>query len=291
MLLKGAAVCAAVRKDWSLRHMSDLDVLVPEDRALEAWREFEAGGWNHATPERAATPGETIRYFPNIQFDRPCGTNVDLHWSALWQRKHGNQEAAFWRDSTEIDCHGARVRVLAPGHQLLQILAHAVLNLASPGHSFDWVADAHAIIARQGDRIDWDEFVRFARERGLARTVSTQLAWLRDELGAAVPETVIHALESERPRLLELTVCGRRLGTLAGLWIVNEVWTDPALRSLGGRTRAVWRALAWFYGVPPPLLPLEVARKALIRVGRLVRNRWTAGASPQRTQGSPRSPA
>jgi hypothetical protein len=266
--------------------MSDLDILVPEDRALEAWRVFENGGWNHATPEQAATPAKTIQYFPNIQFNVPGGTNVDLHWGALWQRRHDNQETAFWRDSTEIDCNGVRVRVLAPGHQLLQILAHAVLNLASPGHSFDWVADAHAILASQGDRIEWGEFVRFARERGLARSISTQLAWLRDELGADIPERVSHALESEPPRLLEMTFCGRRLGTLAGLWIVNEVWTDPAVRSLGARIQAVWRALAWFYRVPPPLVPLELVRKALIRAGRFVRHRWTARRTPRQTSGS-----
>lgn len=275
MLLKGAAICAAVRQDWSLRHMSDLDILVPEEWALEAWREFEKAGWNHATPEQAATTAETIQYFPNIQFDIPGGTNVDLHWGALWQRKHRNQEAAFWQKSTEIDCFGTRVRVLAAGHQLLQILAHAVLTLASPWHSFDWVADAHAILVRDGRQIDWDEFIRFAKERGLARTLATQLAWLRDELNAPVPDRVINTLESERPRLLELTFAGRRLGALGGLWLWTEVWNDPELRTFPDRIRASWRALGWFYRVPPWLVPFEVVRKSAVRAGRFVRNRCT----------------
>jgi Uncharacterised nucleotidyltransferase len=286
MLLKGAAICAAIRGDWSLRHMSDIDILVPSSHALQAWQEFERCGWHHTTPDRAATPTETVRYFPNIPFKFAGGTRVDLHWGALWQRRHDNQETAFWRESTEIDCNGVLVRILAPGHQLLQILAHAVLTLSSPSHSFDWVADAHAILLSQRHRINWDEFVRFARERNLSRTLSTQLAWLRDELAAPVPERVILALRSERPRLLELTFRGRRLGSLGSLWILNEVWNDPSFPSLSSRIQGVWRALAWFYRVPPPLVPLELARKALTRAGRFVCHRWKARRTPRQTSGS-----
>jgi hypothetical protein len=217
-----------------------------------------------------------LRYFPNLAFELPCGTNVDLHWRALWQREHAAQEAAFWEDSTEIEIDGIRVRVLSPTHQLLHVLAHAVLSLSSTEGSVDWAADAHAVLSRHGMAIDWAVFVRYGQERGRAKTLAAQLEWLRSELSAPIPGSVVRSLGSGRRWLHEYIVTERRVGSLAGIWLITEVWNDPREKSVQEKAPALWHALAWFYDVPPLLLPWAVCRQIGKRVGRFVRNRWAA---------------
>lgn len=271
MYLKGVAICASVRRDWSLRHMSDIDVLVPAVRAQAAWRVFERSGWSVTESCGSGGCAERIQYLPNVSFRHPTGHSVDLHWRSLWQREHSDQEAAFWARSVEMDCEGVVARVPALGHQLLLVLAHAALSF-SPSN-YDWIADAYAILDVANGKVDWDEFVEFAARRRLSRVMGAQLEWLRKELGSPVPEEVLRRLSAARPRLLEFVIRGQRLGSFCSLWLAAEVWSDRSCRSFSGRAKAVARALSWYYEVPFSRIPWLVGRKALARSGEILRRR------------------
>lgn len=264
MLLKGAAICAAVRGDWSVRHMSDIDILVPADQAADAWAVFEADGWVHDLPQMARRRREYIRHFPNIPFLRPDGQVVELHWRPLWQRRHPRQEEAFWKESQEVDLDGLKVRVLSPTHQLLQVLAHAALSLSEPGP--EWITDSFAILASKGREVDWEEFVRFTRERRICRTFAAQLHWLRTELGAPVPEEVVDRLSREKPDLLERSFAGVRIGRLGTLWLAAEIWSEPDGGSWWKRGHAIVEAWGWFHDAPPRRLPAVLFGKVARRL-------------------------
>lgn len=274
MFLKGAAICASVRRDWSLRHMADVDILVPGPDALPAWRVFERHGWRveraengHATD----SPEDRIRYLPNVSFHHDNGLAVDLHWRSLWQREHTAQETAFWQAAVEVECDAVRVRVPAAGHQLLFVLAHAALSFSH--NTLDWIADAHGILGGDFGTVDWDEFVRFGRQRGLSRILAAQLQWLHSELGCPVPAKVLQELGADKPRLLEFVIRGQRLGSFSSLWLASETWSDPKHRSIAARVREVIHALSWYYDVPFTRVVWLLSRKALARSGNLFRGR------------------
>lgn len=266
MALKGAAICLAVRNDWSVRHMSDIDLLVPSDRADEAWEVFEREGWSHSIPKMSGQRRSFVRYFPNAPFHRPDGSAVDLHWRTLWQRSFRHQEESYWKESREIVVEGVHLRVLSHTHQLLQILGHGALSLSGVGP--EWITDSFAILQSSGDGIDWEQFVAFTRERRISRTIAAQLRWLRDELGAAVPDKVLATLASEPPGLLERSVGGFRIGKLSTFWLAVEIWGDPEAGSWPSRCRNIVDAWGWFHGVPPRELPSVLLRKTFRRLRR-----------------------
>jgi hypothetical protein len=188
-----------------------LELLVEEERAIDALRALRACGWSGgARPLRAAAA--VLGDDGGNALVLRVGLAPDVVLAG-----GGTAERAFWERAETIDVRGVPVRALAPGDDLLA----AVVTGARwrPGAALDWLLDAAAILRTVPERVDWDRLLGLAEATGQALRLREALAYLRG-IGVEVPESVGARLDAYRPSRRERLVyacagaAATRLGSL-----------------------------------------------------------------------------
>lgn len=248
MLIKGSALALLYYRDPGLRPMMDADILVPTARAREAMEIITALGWRSSvTPLKGIadtrlltrlgwTPGErglgdyTDEYFSvrhGQDFTNPSQFTIDLHWHLLHGHNLPGADDDFWEGARSMDVKGVPVLALDPADQLLQVCSHGVAWSSVP--PVRWVADAAAIIRREGEGLDWERLSRAAERHGKTLPVRDALTYLETNLGPLVPERVlarlaaIHVTGSEK---FDYGVRTKKPGVLAGFVELRFLWNS-----------------------------------------------------------------
>ena len=113
IVLKGAALVACYFQDRSLRPMTDVDVLVPEERLADAVAVLE--GANLFPEYTSANQLEHyVRRRPGWQFVGPNG-NMDLHWKALHLDLRSHADDSFWQARRRASLDGGADQCPRPG--------------------------------------------------------------------------------------------------------------------------------------------------------------------------------
>lgn len=185
--LKGAFLARHAYPDPALRPMRDLDLLLPREQVLPAYRLLLAS--RYVQPDAAKIPLEEVarleQHMPALMM--PRGSVLELHTrvSELTGRleyatPHGN-EAALIARSVVVD----GVRYPEPTDMLAHLVTHAVY-----GHRFDCgpllLSDVRYLVARHA--IDWQRFWADAHSGKWERGAALVIALVRAYHGAdAVP--------------------------------------------------------------------------------------------------------
>jgi hypothetical protein len=193
LLLKGAPLALLYYADVALRPMSDLDILVPEDRALEAMQALEGQGWRQSTTRKFRIARKRDLSFRHaLDFENADGLKIDLHWHVLSLACFSGADDDFWRDSVPMEFEGVPTRTLLPTDHLLHACAHGLAWSAIP--PMRWVADASVVLSSSA--IDWPRLLALARRTRVAPLAGEGLRYLADLLRAPVPGAVLQDLSS-----------------------------------------------------------------------------------------------
>ena len=193
LLLKGAALMALEPdSSTSVRHMADVDVLVPEAQVEDAVTALRKAGW---IPE---FPPEALRSYRHVLHgvafrSAEGGADVDLHWHALEEACRPEADNPFWDVARAASFRGVETRVLSAEDLLLHVCIHGTRG--KPAQVIHWVVDATNIINRVGDSLEWDRIVKRARKLELSLALGESFRFLATEFGADIPERTILALE------------------------------------------------------------------------------------------------
>jgi hypothetical protein len=160
-----------------LRTFGDVDVLVEPEAAQDAEALLARLGWRPIRP--VAEPTQRLRH--SLGLVNGDGILVDLHWHALAECCADDADHGFWQRAEALRLGPLTTRVLSPPDQLLQVAIHGLRW--SPADSELWIADAVAILRREGAAFDWNRLVDEARRRQL----TFQLGRALDALRRAAP--------------------------------------------------------------------------------------------------------
>ncbi len=234
VVLRGAALADTVYPRPELCHCHDLDLWIAPADAERAARALEAAGFPRARRNAGADGPRHLH---------PGGLPLQLHHRTLRLSFHEPPAELFPGPAETATIAGRRALVPAPAEQLFHVLGHAA---SGPGRdTLRWACDAWFLLRARTD-LDADRFVALAERARIALPLSVQLPFLRDSLGAAIPdgivERVTRAAARSGPRELEAAVhgalCGRR-GTVRAVLAAAP----------GGRARL--RAARWIL-LPSP---------------------------------------
>jgi hypothetical protein len=193
MILKGAPLAIAYYRDFALRSMSDIDLLVRFESARAAVHLLVEMGW---TPELSLTGLDRhLRYDNARHFSKQEKEKIDLHWHLLPFCVGPHADDSFWEGSREMQFESNTVRALNPADQLLHTCVHG----AEWGRAatVQWIADA-MVILRETPDLDWDRLLKQARLRELTLCMREALRYMNSTFEAPVPRQVLRDLDSAR---------------------------------------------------------------------------------------------
>jgi hypothetical protein len=187
VLLKGAAhVVDAMYPAAGFRVLGDLDVLIPEQRAVDALAALHGIGFRSGGPPLP----ENHHHLPML-CDPETEAGVELHIAVVHRRSEAIAPVAWFVDATRVVAfNGARVRL--PG--ATQLAAHVVVHdqLDHEGYlhgrlSLRHLLDLALILARHEGAIDWAELDRCFGEAGKGAVLATYLYYMETLLGQVAP--------------------------------------------------------------------------------------------------------
>ena len=157
ILLKGAAhLASGLYPDPAMRFMYDIDLLVPDDRALECWFLLLAAGYETCGNERhnraECLPREE---WPAIRRPDREG-ELEIHRVVEWN--HLLSSPSLYVDARPVALGGGRARILSATSQLIFALAHPYVHHTvslRPGVPFRDLYDAMLLTRRLGREIQW----------------------------------------------------------------------------------------------------------------------------------------
>jgi hypothetical protein len=160
--MKGVLLAETLYGDPSLRDCSDMDVLVPRDRAREALRLLRAQGYASEFSEQFF---EALLLRGHIEYtlarrERGFEYVIDLHWGIGWSAPDDRRAAAaLWAESHPVTRLGVQMQTMSPHWELLTLAVHAARHGWSP---LKWLVDVHDYCQRRP--VDWQK-LRLAAER------------------------------------------------------------------------------------------------------------------------------
>lgn len=193
LLLKGVALTLLHYRDFGVRSMDDVDVLVSPAHAEAAMRVLVAHGWRRAGAVPREPPDADQRtMLHGCSFQDPRGRSLDLHWFATADARVPGADRELWTRAVAVDLEGTRTRALAPAELLYTVIAHSFASHAAHAR---WVADATTVV--RGGGVDWPRLIALAGARRMVLPIAHGLRTLA-ELGAPVPAAMLDALQRQR---------------------------------------------------------------------------------------------
>jgi len=197
--LKGPVLALQLYDDLGSRHVGDLDIMVPPERALEAQGLLLQEGYRRTHPDFELTRRQDLAYIRNNQhfgyFCKDRRIRVELHW------RFGSNRYLFplrfndlWRDRQTVRLGGTDMATFSLEHTILFLCTHGAVHA---WFRLFWLNDVARLVI-QNDSIDWNVLMRHAGQLGISRMVAEGAILANLLLGSPLPGSVRIYAEQDR---------------------------------------------------------------------------------------------
>lgn len=208
VILKGGQILPDVYDDTGIRLMSDLDIFVPEDRAIEVYNKLRKFGFrNH----EEITPGSykskkllnlSLRHgyanhLPSLDYG---DIMIEIHCRLYGDDFHKTNEAAY-NSSLPKSKEESRIRYLSPEYNLVFLCKH-FYNHGS-NRKFYQLIDIREFISKYDSQIDWDKVDEIAETTKLRNAVAYTLNVLNQHFGAKIEDRYIDCKQIDINEMLK----------------------------------------------------------------------------------------
>lgn len=217
LVLKGQSLIERYYRDYGLRRMADIDLLVPTTRAEKAIALIEGLGWRTKGSPLPKPLADNFLVLTGDSYGNSAGLELDLHWHLLFESCREESDQLFWRDAVTFKVGKTEALALSPTDLLFHLVVHGVRwNYVPP---LRWIADTCLVI--KGGEIAWPRLVELAVRFKVVLPVYRGLALLKAEFQAAVPELVLQELRAQKVSFLERLEYRARVagGSFGKLWL------------------------------------------------------------------------
>lgn len=196
VLLKGMAMIVNYYRDFGVRVVGDVDMLIPKDQVEQAVNILLQSGWKANVPR--FEPQMLAWHAADFKLD--ADTNLDLHWSLMFESVR-DVDVMILRDAEQVAVTNLKLYVPNATDLLMQTCVHGVKS--SPVPLIRWICDAMTILQQSRESVDWNRIIRFANRAQFTSPLIAAFRYLNDNFAADIPDQVIRQLDQTPSSRLE----------------------------------------------------------------------------------------
>jgi hypothetical protein len=184
--LKGPLLSAQIYGDTSLRHFSDLDILIQEGDFHQADQLLKTAGFSPAFPLSEKTEPWLLRGDSEYSYSYQ-GDLLELQW-AIAERgvSYPLSPEIFWEDLRAVELHDRQFQALSPENLALALLIHGGKHRWG---KLMWITDI-AHFKRTFPDFDWAHLLELAIAAGFYRIAGAGLLLAGEIGGAQLPPAI-----------------------------------------------------------------------------------------------------
>lgn len=196
IVLKGAALLDQIYGNVSIRSMSDLDLLVPEELADRAQALVINLGYSPSgSADAQKRTRDEHRHLPTL-VDSDGIAAVEIHSHIVTRSSPLRFSlSGFWARARCTTLVGEEVLTLAPEDMLIHLAIHFFLDRRFRSYAaLGQICDMAEVVRAYENEINWDNLLRRVLENKGRGPVYCGLSLAKDMLDAPVPDEVLTAL-------------------------------------------------------------------------------------------------
>jgi len=197
-LLKGIPLALKYYPSHAQRPMADVDILVPQQRVIEADAILRGLGF---TADIGRPVADCLRFTHSLDYYQGDISKIDLHWRVLPFHRL-SAESVYWNTAQPLDFNGLDSLMPDPTRLLFHTVVHGVCW--NPLPPVRWIADSVFILRGAGSSIRWDELVEFAHQQCAVNRLLPGLSFLKEKLDVDIPGDAIAELKRHGTTLIEV---------------------------------------------------------------------------------------
>ena len=203
MASKGIVLALQYYPSPGMRPMSDVDLVVPRARALEALDRLQAAGWAMPAAVSRHWRGrrdDMLALVSGVNLNHADGGELDVQWRLVHECVSEAADRRFWAAALPFEVGERQLLRPSPADLLFHVVVHGLRpNELSP---IRWIADAAMILRRDAAAIDWDELLDFADRMRLRHRLGLGLRYLKRTIGLDLPDPALRTTDV-RPHWIE----------------------------------------------------------------------------------------
>ena len=201
MLLKGTALTLLNYKNYGVRPMKDIDVLVPTSQVSSTIDLLKKADWR----TKSQLTKDDLRYRHSFSFFDNSGMVLDLHWHVLYDSCKSDSDMEFWDGAVPVRFCDVSLCSSNPTDTLLHVIVHGISEheMLNPEPSIRWIADAMSILNTTNAEIDWVRLVNQAKKHRVCLRLKEGLNYLHDRFQAPIPGSILNDINNSPISLTE----------------------------------------------------------------------------------------
>jgi len=191
VILKGGQLLQDIYDDTGIRLMSDLDIFVPEDRAIEVYNklrnfgfrnleEIDPGSYKSKKILNLSMRHGYANHLPSLYYG---DIMIEIHCRLYGNDSREANEAAY-NSSLPKSKDESSIRYLSPEYNLVFLCKH-FYNHGS-NRKFYQLIDIREFISKYGSQIDWNKVDEIAEATKLRKAVTYTLNVINQHFGAQI---------------------------------------------------------------------------------------------------------
>ncbi|MBF0522002.1 MAG: nucleotidyltransferase family protein [Candidatus Omnitrophica bacterium] len=198
--LKGMGLTLNYYKDFGLRPMWDVDILIPRQEVIRVSQLLGSYGFKRYESLEYSIE-ELMKWCHSIGFRNPQGLFIDLHWESLWCSYKTSVDDDFWADAKPFLFDGISIKGLSASDQFLHVCVHGARKKGVNPYSWaqssavKCMPDAMKIL-RVSKSLDWERIIRLSREMSVTLQMRDVVRYLATTLKAPIPTEVVEQFQN-----------------------------------------------------------------------------------------------
>lgn len=191
IVLKGTLLSEWLYNDIGLRQFSDIDLLVPEEKARECISLLESMGYVASyipVSKLIDQYSEVVHYPPMIKNGVSIEIHIRLHRT---QKEYDFKIKEMIRDAVPVQIYGIKTLSLSLYDLIIHVCVHADKHFRAAHIQFTSINDIVNLMLKHGDVIDWDDFTERCCLHECETAVFSMLMLTYHFMNVPLPERIV----------------------------------------------------------------------------------------------------